>query len=124
MIDTIANILIVIMGMATIWFLYHKQKWMRWGYIVGLLSEPFWFLTAYINGQYGIMLLAIMYSYCYAMGIYNYWIKKENWPPDVNRFTKKKEYPLGTRYKNYVYGLKTSTGFIIISEKDKEKTNG
>ncbi len=75
MLDTIANLGICILGPIAVWFLMHKQKWMRWGYIIGLCSEPFWLLTALIHKQWGIVILAFIYSYCYTKGIWNYWIK-------------------------------------------------
>jgi len=77
MIYTIANIMLCIMGMVAIWFLYHKQKWMRWGYIIGLCSEPFWFIAAWESKSWGIIVLCFVYTYCYSMGIYNYWIKEK-----------------------------------------------
>ena len=30
--------------------------------LVGLFGEPFWFFTAYVNGQYGVMLLVLVYG--------------------------------------------------------------
>jgi hypothetical protein len=53
-----------------------KEKWMRWGYVLGLVSEPFWIWTAYEKNQWGILALTVWYTYAYGQGIYNYWIKK------------------------------------------------
>lgn len=75
MIDFIGNLGVCILGPLSIWFLIHKQRWMRWGYIFGLASEPFWFMTAWNNRQWGVLVLVVIYTYCFTRGIWNYWVK-------------------------------------------------
>ena len=73
----ISDIGIMLFGCSAIWFLGRKEKWNRIGYILGLLSQPFWFYTAYTNEQYGILILSLWYTYSWIQGVYNYWIKKD-----------------------------------------------
>ena len=76
-----SNIGIVLFGGSAIWFVGGKEKWKRWGYILGLCTQPFWFWTAIENRQWGVLILSIWYTYSWLQGIYNYWIKtkeKEN----------------------------------------------
>lgn len=40
----------------------------RWGYIIGVLSQPFWIWASYSNRQWGILLLSIFYTYAWSMG--------------------------------------------------------
>ena len=75
-IDSICQAFITIFGGVAIWLLGRKETWARWGYILGFLSQPFWFYTTIKNHQWGIFLLALWYMYCWGQGIYNYWIKK------------------------------------------------
>jgi len=74
--NMICQIGILVMGALTIWMLAQKKSWMRWGYIIGALQEIFWFYSSYINKQWGIFILCFVYTYCYLLGVYNYWIKK------------------------------------------------
>jgi nicotinamide riboside transporter PnuC len=67
---------IIIFGCSAIWLVSRKEEWKRWGYILGLLGQPFWFYSAWENKQYGIMILTAFYTYSWSQGIYNYWIKK------------------------------------------------
>jgi nicotinamide riboside transporter PnuC len=60
----------------SIWFISRREKWKRWGYIIGLCGQPFWFYSAFTTKQYGIVLLSVFYTYSWIQGIYNYWIKK------------------------------------------------
>ena len=76
-IELINQIMLVTLGPTVIWFLAQKKPWMRWGYILGLCSEPFWLGTSIINRQWGLFILTIVYTVCYCIGVYNYWIKKE-----------------------------------------------
>lgn len=73
----LSQIMIFIFGAAGIWFVGRKEKWKRWGYILGFLAQPFWFYTAITNDQWGIFMLSIFYCYGWGTGIYNYWIKKD-----------------------------------------------
>ena len=45
------------------------------GYVCGLLSQPFWIVTAYQHRQWGILVLSCMYSFAWIEGIYRLFIK-------------------------------------------------
>lgn len=74
----ISQILIGILGVTAILLVGRKDKWQRWGYIVGLIGQPFWFYSAYANEQWGIFVLSLFYTYSWGQGVYNYWIKNKN----------------------------------------------
>jgi len=44
----------------------------RWGYVVGLASEPFWFWSAYDAGQWGIFGVCVMWTIVWAVGVWNH----------------------------------------------------
>lgn len=66
---------IVIFGCAAVWFVGRREKWSRWGYVLGLLSQPAWFYTAIKHEQWGIVILCAWYTYSWGQGIYNYWLR-------------------------------------------------
>lgn len=73
MLDEISQIAIFTFGILSIILIARKNKY---GLVFGLLSEPFWFITTYINKQWGVFLVAIIYTLSYIYGIYN-WFKKK-----------------------------------------------
>jgi hypothetical protein len=72
----ISQVAIMIFGASAIWLVGRKESWRRWGYICGLVSQPFWIYSFVSNQQWGMLVMTSFYSYSWAMGIYNYWIKK------------------------------------------------
>lgn len=76
MFDYICQIAILIGGTLTMFLLAQKNKWMRWGYIIGLVQESFWFYTTVYHHQWGVFLLCFVYTFCFLLGIYNYWIRE------------------------------------------------
>jgi len=76
MLELYAQIWIGVLGSSAIWLVGSLGKWKRWGYIVGLCSQPAWFYTAIINEQWGIFALALFYTYSWLHGVYNYWLKE------------------------------------------------
>jgi len=75
--DIICQIWMLIFGGLAVFFVSKKNKWMRWGFIFGVMSQPAWFYTAIRTQQWGMLLLVIFYTLNWFKGIYNYWIKKD-----------------------------------------------
>ena len=74
MADIIAQIGITIFGLLGIILVAKKIKW---GFVFGFLSQPFWFLTAYLNEQWGVFILSLAYTFSWCLGIYEWFFKKE-----------------------------------------------
>mgnify|MGYP000957940966 CR=1 FL=1 len=74
--NTLSQIFIFTFGVTAIWLVGRKEKWKRWGYIFGLCGQPFWMYQFITHQQWGMFLMTAFYTYSWAMGIYNYWIKK------------------------------------------------
>lgn len=70
--ELITQITIPVLGGSAIILVAKKNKW---GFVCGLASQPFWFLTAWINNQWGIFGVSIIYTVSWSFGIYN-WFKK------------------------------------------------
>ena len=75
--NIISQIAVFIFGGGAIWLVGRKEHWRRWGYILGLLGQPFWVYSFLANKQYGMLAMTAFYTYSWAMGIYNYWILKK-----------------------------------------------
>lgn len=46
----------------------------KWGAIVGMLGQPFWFIAAWKAKQLGILIVCVVYTFGWALGVWNYWI--------------------------------------------------
>jgi nicotinamide riboside transporter PnuC len=73
----IVQISIFVLGATAIWFVSRRERWSRWGYIIGLISQPFWLYTTIKNQQWGMVALSVWYTYSWFQGIWNFWIREE-----------------------------------------------
>jgi nicotinamide riboside transporter PnuC len=71
---TIAQIGLAIFGVTAIILVAKKNKW---GFVFGLLSQPFWFISSFMNKQWGIFLLNIIYTFSWSYGIYIWFFKSK-----------------------------------------------
>ncbi len=71
--EQISQIAIFMLGSTAIVLIARKNKW---GFVAGLLSQPFWFFTAYTNEQLGILLVSVIYTITWIYGIYEWFFKK------------------------------------------------
>lgn len=69
--------MIAILGTVTIWVLAQKKPWAKWGFVVGLIAEPFWLYTAWTTKQWGIVAMVFVYAICYIIGIRNYFYRNK-----------------------------------------------
>jgi nicotinamide riboside transporter PnuC len=74
-IDTYANFGMFIFGVIAIILVAKKNKW---GFVFGLCSQPFFFITSWINKQLGLFLLSIIYTMSWIYGIYIWFYKDVN----------------------------------------------
>ena len=72
--DTVAQVGITIFGISAIILVAKKNKW---GFVMGLLSQPFWFITSFVNQQWGIFFVSIIYAGTWIYGIYEWFFKAE-----------------------------------------------
>jgi len=70
--DFVAQIGVFIFGVIAIILVSRKNKW---GFVFGLLSQPFWFITAYTNRQWGVFLLTFIYTGSWMYGIREWFFK-------------------------------------------------
>ena len=71
--DIINQIGITIFGASAIILVARKNKW---GFVLGLASQPFWLMTSYLNKQWGVLFLSVIYVFSWAYGVYEWFYKK------------------------------------------------
>lgn len=62
-------------GIAILLTQISNQNLRKYAPIFGILGQPFWFYTSYVNGQWGIFVLTIFYAYAWSIGLYNTWFR-------------------------------------------------
>jgi nicotinamide riboside transporter PnuC len=70
--EIINQIGLTVFGLAAIILVAKKNKW---GFVLGLLSQPFWLMTSCLNGQWGVFILSIVYTGTWIYGIYEWFYK-------------------------------------------------
>lgn len=72
--DIISQVVIFIFGILAIIMVAKKNKW---GFVFGLIAQPFWFITSYINNQWGVFFVSIAFTISWLYGIYEWFYKKK-----------------------------------------------
>lgn len=54
-----------------------SEKIRKYACLFGIASQPFWLYETWYTNQTGMFLLAIVYTFIWLMGFYNFWIKRE-----------------------------------------------
>jgi len=70
-IDAALQVALAVLSIAAAYMVASDGPLQRWGYVVGLLSQPAWFATAVRSKQYGILLVALFYTGAWIQGIAN-----------------------------------------------------
>lgn len=75
------QICILILGSSSIYIVGRKEPWRKWGFLIGLCGQPFWFYTAYVNQQWAIALMCLFYTYSWGNGVWTHllgpWLNKK-----------------------------------------------
>ncbi|MBI2589542.1 nicotinamide mononucleotide transporter [Candidatus Berkelbacteria bacterium] len=74
MLETIAQLAIFGFGISSIVLVARKNKW---GFVFGLLTQPFWIYTAFINEQWGIFFVSFAYAASWSYGVYQWFYKEK-----------------------------------------------
>lgn len=67
MLETISQFAIPVLGTFSILLIARKNKW---GLVLGLCAQPFWFYTTYTHGQWGAFTLSVIYTLSWMYGIH------------------------------------------------------
>ncbi len=74
MIDDFVQAMILMLSAITAYLLASgKGSVRRWGYVVGIVGEPFWLYASWVTGQWGVVILALWWTVQYIRGCINNW---------------------------------------------------
>lgn len=76
-IEFVSQAMIIICGILTAWLSQDpKFENRRWSSIAGLIVQPFWFYSTYMNDQWGMFAVSFVFLVAYMRGFWECWIKK------------------------------------------------
>lgn len=74
MIDIIVQIGLFLFGAGAVLVVgMKKHRFRRWGYVLGLCGQPFWFYLAIDGKAWGVFLLVCIYTFSWGYGLKNNW---------------------------------------------------
>jgi hypothetical protein len=77
-VESVAQCLIFLLSGSAVWILAQRKPWSKWGYLLGLSSEPFWLYSAVKAQQWGVVALTVWFAYSWLTGIHNHILKGNN----------------------------------------------
>ena len=69
--DVVLQVAIAVISIAAITMVASTGPLHRWGFVVGLASQPLWILATWRARQWGMLFLAVFYVGVWAQGIAN-----------------------------------------------------
>ena len=76
--DTISQWVVGILGPLAILLVAFKK---RWGFIIGLFAQPFWFVV--LRNDTGGLVAVVAYTLSWMLGIYEWFFKKKIEKPEL-----------------------------------------
>ena len=73
----LTEIMLFVCGAVSIFLLNLNNRYSKYGVIIGLIGQPFWYISAYNSQSWGIFSVSILYSISFIVGIYNFWFKNK-----------------------------------------------
>lgn len=73
LLDTASQYAIPVLTLGGMFLIARKVKW---GFVLALLSQPFWLLTSYIHDQWGVFLNTTLFTCVLLYGIRNWFFGK------------------------------------------------
>jgi len=77
MLDILSQTVIFLTGVTSIFLVARKNKW---GFVVGLAGQLFWYITTWVHGQWFIFILSFAYTASWAYGVYEWFFKRTPLP--------------------------------------------
>lgn len=73
--DQVVQAVIATTGPAAIWLSQARSlQFRRWASVIGMASQPFWYLALKDSPHWGIIVVAVVSAMGWAMGLWVHWI--------------------------------------------------
>lgn len=80
LVDAVLQAAIALTSLLAMWIATrHGRAWSRWGFVVGLLGQPFWLYVHWHAGQFGMLLVAILFTMFWAHETWDHFPEIRRW---------------------------------------------
>lgn len=74
--DDLVQLPLAVFSLLAVSFLSLSKKRQHWGPRFGLAGQPFWLVATWVAGQWGMFLMAIVFTIIYGTGVVLYFRSK------------------------------------------------
>ncbi len=74
MLDQASQIMLTSLSILGFFLIAKKNKW---GFVISLFGQPFWFYTSIVHQQWGIVFNTAIFTVIFIYGVYNWFYTKE-----------------------------------------------
>ena len=80
-----SQVMIAIFGVSAIFLSQTAHiKYRRWASVMGLIGQPFWFISSILSENWGILILCFFYTFAWAKGFVSHWVTKSAYAEVTN----------------------------------------
>jgi hypothetical protein len=81
----LSNVLLTLCGVPAVLLSQTLEyRTQRLAPIFGLLGQPAWFYVAWYTNSLGVVVLCVLYTISWALGLYNFWVAVPRGLPGIN----------------------------------------
>ena len=73
--DILQGAILALSGLSMLLLAYRPRA----GALLGLLAQPFWLVSTWLSGQWGMFLLSLVYTWSFAAMTWRHYSRR-NWP--------------------------------------------
>lgn len=73
--DLVSQAFILFFGLGAIFMISCLKN--KWGNVIGLIHQPFWYFTTWYHGQWVLFLMSLVYTIIWSVGIWQWFYKNK-----------------------------------------------
>lgn len=70
----IVQTMIAALTIPALYLVGRQDHWRRWGFLIGLLSQPFWLWATWHDQAWGMLIVTVFCTLTWALGVWNHWV--------------------------------------------------
>lgn len=70
----IVQTMIAALTIPALYLVGRQDHWRRWGFVIGLASQPFWLWATWSDQAWGMLIVAVFCTGTWALGVWNHWV--------------------------------------------------
>ena len=71
------QIMIAALTIPALWLVARQDHWRRYGFPIGLASQPFWLWATWNAGDWGMLTVAVFTTWTWGYGVWTHWFRPD-----------------------------------------------